>query len=268
MKPMTTQVTMSRETIQALAQVLGDVSTGSQITEHFWRAGIQDDSGQSTKWRRLAWVFEAQQESDGNAAAILQAIQSFLSPVLFVNDPERFHAARRDLNVVLRFAGLEYLDNGEFRSVTTAETVDDAAGRSRAIQSKFSGRDIHPEVWKYCTAELMADDYFHAVLEAAKGLAYRIREMSGLDGDGAELVDRTFGGDTPTLRFNSLRTKSEWSEHRGFAALLKGCFAAIRNPLAHEPRIHWEGEENAADFLSLISLLHRKLDDCQQSDRQ
>lgn len=265
---MTIQVTMSRETIQAIAQVLGDVSTGRQITEHFRSAGLQDDSSQSTKWRRLAWVFVAQQESDGSAVAVLRAIQSFLSPVLFINDPEKFHAARRELNGALGFAGLEYLDNGEFRSVATAETVDDAVGRSKAIQRKFSDRNIHPEVWKYCTAELMADDYFHAVLEAAKGLAYRIREMSDSDGDGADLVDRTFGGDSPTLRFNSLRTKSEWSEHKGFAALLKGCFAAIRNPLAHEPRIHWEGEENAADFLSLISLLHRKLDDCQRSDRQ
>jgi hypothetical protein len=24
----------------------------------------------------------------------------------------------------------------------------------------------------------------------------------------------------------------------------------------------WEGEDDAADYLSLISLLHRKLDDC------
>ena len=45
------------------------------------------------------------------------------------------------------------------------------------------------------------------------------------------------------------------------AALLKGCFAAVRNPLANEPKILWEGEEDAADYLSLISLLHRRLDE-------
>lgn len=259
------RLVMSLETLEALAKLLGDVVTGGQITEHFERAGILDRSGQSTKWRRLAWAFEERQTEDGDASVALRAVQSFLSPVSFVKEPQRFHATRRDVNVVLRFAGVEYLDNGGFKRIPAAETVDDAAGRSRAIQNKFSGRNIHPEVWKYCTAELMANDYFHAVLEAAKGLAYRIREMSGSDGDGAELVDRAFAGENPTLRFNALRTKTEWSEHRGFTALLKGCFAAIRNPLAHEPRIHWEGEENAADFLSLISLLHRKLDDCQRS---
>lgn len=259
---MPARVAMRSETIEALARILGDLATGSQITEYFAKAGVWDTSSQSTKWRRLAWVFEEQQAQDGHAGLALDAVRSLLSPVLFVRNPDKFHAARRDVNLVLRFAGVEYLDTGDFRTVSPAESVEDAAGRSRAIQNKFSGRDIHPEVWKYCTAELMADDYFHAVLEAAKGLSHRIREVSGVDGDGAKLVDQVFLGERPLVRFNPLETESHRSEHRGFAALLKGCFAAIRNPLAHEPRIHWEGEENAADFLSLISLLHRKLDDC------
>jgi len=41
------------------------------------------------------------------------------------------------------------------------------------------------------------------------------------------------------------------------AQLLKGCFGAIRNPLAHEPKILWQGEDDAADYFSLVSLLHR-----------
>ena len=86
--------------------------------------------------------------------------------------------------------------------------------------------------------------------------------MSDVDRDGAALVDHVFSMSQPILAFNTLQTETEKSEHKGFASLLKGCFAAVRNPLAHEPKIHWEGEDNAADYLSLISLLHRKLDDC------
>jgi len=108
----------------------------------------------------------------------------------------------------------------------------------------------------------MHDNYFHAVFEAAKGLAQRIREMTGVQLDGAALVDKVFACDRPLLAFNRLETETEKSEHKGFATLLKGCFAAIRNPLAHEPKILWEGEEDAADYLTLISLLHRKLDGC------
>ncbi len=50
-------------------------------------------------------------------------------------------------------------------------------------------------------------------------------------------------------------------EPAGFAMLLKGCFQAIRDPRAHEPKILWKGEDDAADYLTLISLLHRKLDE-------
>ena len=64
------------------------------------------------------------------------------------------------------------------------------------------------------------------------------------------------------LAFNTLRTETEKTQHIGFAALLKGCFMAVRNPLAHEPKIMWDGEDDAADYFTLISLLHRKLDDC------
>ena len=109
---------------------------------------------------------------------------------------------------------------------------------------------------------MLQDNYFHAVFEATKGLAQRIREMSSVEADGAALVDRVFSIERPVLAFNTLRTETERSEYKGFAALLKGCFAAVRNPLAHEPKILWEGEDDAADYFSLISLLHRKLDDC------
>ena len=68
--------------------------------------------------------------------------------------------------------------------------------------------------------------------------------------------------ESPVFALNFLRNDPAKSEHKGFAQLLKGCFAAVRNPLAHEPKILWDGEEDAADYFSLISLLHRRLDKC------
>ena len=172
-----------------------------------------------------------------------------------------FESRRKELNIVLAFSGLEYGADGRFRTCAAAQTLDQAEERARTLRAKFQGRRIHAEVLKYCRAELLQDNYFHAVFEAAKGLAQRIREMSGVHLDGAALVDRVFNIDHPILAINSLRTETEKSEHKGFAALLKGCFAAVRNPLAHEPKILWQGEDDAADYLSLISLLHRKLDE-------
>lgn len=248
--------------IEALARLLGECGSGTDISRVFHDRGLADNSGESTKWRRLYWVFLDCQNRHGCANHVVDFIRAFLTPARFVGRSQDFEAHRRELNTILAFSGLEYGADGQFRKVDAAATLDEAERRVRTIRSKFQGRRMHPEVVKYCSAELMQDNYFHAVFEAAKGLAQRIRDMTGVQADGANLIDRVFSIDRPLLALNSLQTETEKSEHKGFSALLKGCFAAVRNPLAHEPKILWEGEDDAADYLSLISLLHRKLDQC------
>jgi uncharacterized protein (TIGR02391 family) len=221
-----------------------------------------DESGESTKWRRLYWVFSNYQTRHQSANGLLSFIRMFLEPARFVGRSEEFEANRQHLNSILAFSGLAYGPDGEFRNVTRARTLDEAEHRAQTIRAKFAGRRLHAEVLRYCRAELMQDNYFHAVFEASKGVAQRIREMTGLTTDGAALVDQAFAVERPLLAMNSLQTQTERSEHVGFAMLLKGCFSAIRNPLAHGPRIMWEGEDDAADYLTLLSLMHKKLDDC------
>lgn len=253
---------LSEGQIDALAKLLGNCGTGSDITRVLKDRELVDNSGESTKWRRLYWVFLDTQRNYKSANRILDFIQAFLAPARFVGRSELFEDRRNELNSILAFSGIEFGADGLFRQRKAAKTLTEAERRVRTIQSKFQSRRIHPEVLKYCRTELMQDNYFHAVFEATKGLAQRIRDMSGIQADGPSLVDRVFLIEQPLLAFNTLRSETEKSEHKGFAALLKGCFAAVRNPLAHEPKILWEGEDDAADYLSLISLLHRKLDDC------
>lgn len=247
--------------IEVLAKALGECGSGSDITRVLNSRGLVDNSGESTKWRRLYSVFLDCQRKHGCANHVVDFVQSLLVPARFVGRSDEFERHRQELNVILAFAGLEYGKDGKFRECRAAQTLDQAEERVRTIRAKFQGRRIHPEVLKYCRTELLQDNYFHAVFEATKGLAQRIRELSRVQGDGAVLVDRVFSIDRPALAFNSLQTETEKSEQRGFASLLKGCFAAVRNPLAHDPKILWQGEDDAADYLSLISLLHRKLDE-------
>ncbi len=248
--------------IEALAKVLGECGSGSDITRILNGRGLPDNSGESTKWRRLYAIFLEQQRQYKCANRVLGFIQAFLTPARFVGRNEVFEAHRQELNVILLLVGLEYGQDAKFRHRNAASTLPEAEQRVRTLQAKFHGRRLHPEVVKYCRAELLQDNYFHAVFEAAKGLAQRIRDLSGTDGDGAILVDKVFSVTAPVLAFNTLRTETEQSEHKGFAMLLKGCFGAVRNPLAHGPKILWQGEDDAADYLTLISLLHRKLDEC------
>jgi uncharacterized protein (TIGR02391 family) len=130
------------------------------------------------------------------------------------------------------------------------------------LHAALVGRAAHAEVLTVCRAELLQDDYFHAVLEAMKGIMSRIRTMSGLTGAGAELVQQAFalnGG--PVLAINALATDREKGEQQGFANLLTGLFGTIKNPLARDPKVEWDmSEQDALDILTMASLIHRKLD--------
>ena len=252
-------------TVEQLAQTAGDYVTGSVINRVMEDRGLSDRSGESTKWKRLDWMFRYLQAQDRSANGVLGFIEALLPPVRFAGRPDEFEQCRASVNGVLLLVGVEYGDDGKFRPAKPAKTLSEAEQRAQTVQGKLRGRQsrrLHSKVLKYCQAEVMQDNYFHAALEATKGLAQRIREESGATGDGAALVDRVFGTDAPLLAFNKLETETEKSEHRGFAQLLKGCFMTVRNPIAHEPKVLWRDDDHLADYFTLISLLHYKLDDC------
>lgn len=85
------------------------------------------------------------------------------------------------------------------------------------------------------------------MFEALKSIAAKIRTMSGLTTDGAELVQQAFGlNGGPILAINTLATETDKGEQRGFANLLTGLFGTIRNPLAHNPNVEWNMSEQDA----------------------
>lgn len=248
------------EHFESVARELAELVTGTQLDQFFAMLSISDISGQSTKWRRIHISLLARQEADrcgNNVAAFIMAV---MSPGRHVSDQIRYETARSTLNKVFIFDGLQLGENGQFRRVSAARSISEAKRRADGMASRLRGRDIHPEILLYCREELMQENYFHAVFEAAKSVAQRLRDMTNLPLDGAILIDKCFAESQPRIWINALRTETERSEHKGFALLLKGAFAAIRNPTAHEPKILWQGEDDAADYFTLLSLLHRKLD--------
>ena len=246
--------------IESVSKALGDAAKATEISEALQRCAIDDNSVLVTKWRRLQYVFLERQQQDQSANSVLRFTKTLLEPARFVGRNDEFENHRYHVNVALAFAGLELGADGNIRRHQAATTIAEAEQRADTLRTRLNGRRIHPQVMKYCKAELMQDNYFHAVFEASKGLAQRIRDESGVEADGAKLVDQVFSVKNPVITFNDLRTETERSEHVGFATLLKGCFGAVRNPAAHQPKLLWEGEDDAADYFTLISLLHRKLD--------
>lgn len=156
-------------------------------------------------------------------------------------------------------------EDGKVGHADKATTINAARARAGRLKAALESRAVHDQVLNYCRAELLDENYFHAVFEATKGVAERIRQLSGLSGDGADLVNRAFLGQQPALALGQFTTESEKSEQRGFANLIIGMFGAVRNPLAHVPKSQWPmSEQDALDILTLASLIHRKLDRTQR----
>jgi uncharacterized protein (TIGR02391 family) len=262
---MTTKIpTFSASAIEQISRVLGETVTGGEIGPLLHQCRIEEQPSESnTKWRRMRSTLSAQQNADGCANAVCQFIMAVMDPVRLVNTPDFFESSRSDLNKILAFYGLSLSKQGKLSLTSKATTLDEAEEKAKTLRHKLQGRHVHSEVLKYCRSELIQNNYFHAVLEAAKGIAERIRSMTGLTTDGAALFDEAFATHRPLLALNKLETESEQSEQKGFVNLLKGIFGAFRNPHAHTPKVVWKLEEkDAIDLLTMVSYVHRKLDVC------
>ncbi|MFG1304661.1 TIGR02391 family protein [Xanthobacter autotrophicus] len=262
---MATQITpFSSQHLEAACRVLADTErglSGTQIERLLQEIQVADTSPGITKWKRLFNALAGAQNQHQVGNHLIMFINRAMNPVNYARDPAAFAWRRDELNVVLAFSGFYVREDGKVGHADKATTLDVARARAGRLKAALEGRIVHAEVLNYCRAELLDENYFHAVFEATKGVAERIRLLSGLTGDGADLVNKAFAGQQPVLALGLLTSESERSEQKGFANLLIGLFGAVRNPLAHAPKTNWPmSEQDALDILTLVSLIHRKLD--------
>jgi uncharacterized protein (TIGR02391 family) len=254
----------SQSELEAIAQALADTEeglTGSEIGQILATLKMTDPNPGITKWKRLLNAFAESQNYSHNRRAIVEFIRRAMRPEKYAKCPGRFETMRANLNRALAFCGMAVDATGQIRVVDRAETLPEAQRRADDLRTALTTRGVHPDVLRFCRAELVADNYFHAVLEATKSIADKIRTKSGLSEDGAKLVDIALCGSAPRLAINDLATESQRSEQTGFANLVKGVFSMFRNPTAHEPRILWAmNKRDAEDLLSLAPLIHRRPD--------
>ena len=188
-----------------------------------------------------------------------------MNPVTFTDEKDRskYNFLLEGVNRVLLLAGLEITKEGKLVEVVQAKTLDEVDRRVNSLRRQLYNRAIHSEVQRYCIEDYLQKDYYDAVFEAAKGLAERVREITGLSTDGGTLFQTAFAKKDPYLFFNSMQTESEKSEFTGLKELLEAIFHLVRNPAAHTPKINWKVDESKAlDILTLISFAHKYLDEC------
>ena len=82
---------------------------------------------------------------------------------------------RANVNRAVAFAGLAVDETGEVYKVDRAATLSEAQRRADDLRADLVTRGVHPDVLRFCRAELVADNYFHAVLEATKSIADKLR---------------------------------------------------------------------------------------------
>lgn len=252
--------------LESICKILGDTNngiSGTEISKYLVETSIKDPQLNSTKWKRLYDALSIKQSEDRCSNNVLAFIKYVLRPSRHIHRKEWFKNIRTELNYVLSFEGFELTESGDIRATDKVKTFSEAEERAQNLRKTLLDRKIHSDVLTFCKAELLVDNYFHAVFEATKSIAEKIRIKTNLTSDGAELIDQAFAfkGKIPHLALSYLKTESDESEQKGFMNLLKGVFGTFRNTTAHAPKITWPiDEQDALDILSTISLIHRKLD--------
>jgi uncharacterized protein (TIGR02391 family) len=255
------------EQVRAVADVLGHTDTGltgKEIGELLTEVKARDLYPAITKRDRLREGLLECQARTGLGNCVVAFVNKAMSPVRYRDKPGLFTLRQDALNEVLIYGGLYVNDEGKLARGARASTLDEASRHANTLRTELRRRGTHQAVLDYCTTELLSKNAFHASLEATKGVAHRLRRMTGLDGDGAKIVDAAFAlgqTGTPMLAINSLATHSERDEQTGFANIVKGIFGMFRNPVAHDPRaVRTVTDDELLALLTTLSMVHRRLD--------
>ena len=258
--------------LEAIARVVGDTArglSGSEIAYVLVESRMADPTPNMTKWKRLFNAFAEAQNKHQTGSPIVLFLNRAMSPGRHLSSEGRFEWLQDNLNVALSLAGYGVRNAGQIVHTSQESTVEGAKSRAKRLRTLLAARNTHSEILKYCDEELLKENYFHAVLEAVKGVAQRLREMTGLTTDGADLVNEALSTKNPRIRLNSLTTDTEISEQKGISNMLVGVFGAIRNPTAHAPKILWPmPEQDAVDIFGILSYVHRKLDNASATERE
>lgn len=253
--------------LESFGRALDSAATHAQLTALFEERRLHEPEAElrGPKWKRLKLTLRYAQQEAGNGNPVLGFLTFILRPARFVEEPARFTETCERVNRVLAFYGLRFREDGKFAKVQAAATIDEARERAGRLRAELERRKVHPDVLRFCTAELVQENYFHAVLEATKSVSEKLRAKSGRTGDAGQLATETLSlgqSGVPVLALNSLQTETERSEQRGLTSLFVGMFGTFRNTTAHGPKVSWPvTEQDALDLLTLVSFLHRRLDD-------
>lgn len=270
---------LNEQQLKAVCDILAETNKGytkTELSRLLEQCGIKilsDGSNRSPYGYTIGlnkrdWLYNCLATEINNSNTISRVylfLEKALNPVAFIseNKREKYNYLFEETNKVLLLSGLEITKEGKLIETIEARTLDEVDRRVNSLRQQLYNRAIHSEVQKYCIKDYLQKDYYDAVFEAAKGLAERVRNITGLTTDGGTLFQTAFSKNDPYLFFNCMATESEKSEFTGLKELMEAIFHLVRNPAAHTPKVNWKIEESKAmDILTIISFAHKYLDEC------
>ena len=271
--------TINQNELKAICAILADTNNGfskSELKKFLSDSHIEavDDGYRnngiiySFGLNKRDWLYNCFVKEVNNINSfecVFRFIETALNPISYttMDKRDKYNYIVEETNKVLCLLGLGINESGKIVYVKKANNLEEVDERINHLQKKLYERSIHSEVYKYCRQDLLRKDFFDAVVEASKGLAQRVRDISGLGIDGSELFNEAFSSKDPIIFFNKLSNSSEKNEHNGLKELLNSIFHLVRNPKSHIPKINWHIDETEAlDILTLISFAHKYLDKC------
>ena len=251
---------LSLSALERIAKIIGDRYTGSEITGFFRKAEfphIQHDG--TTKWRFVYAALEELQKQPYGPFNVAKIIQQLCDPQEYFGQFEYYKGIVEQVNEILAFYGLE-VDIKTGKIVVKPSVAPILRSQRSKAEEIFDRRNFHPEVRKHARLLFLEGRHFHSVFECCKAYDKYVREKSGIDKSGTELMGAALSL-KGSLKLNTQRTETQRNEQEGVMHLSMGLMRAIRNPESHEPELDWPiTEEDALDVLSVISFLYRKID--------
>ncbi len=92
---------------------------------------------------------------------------------------------------------------------------------------------IEDRLWQVIKKNYISENFTNCILDAIQFLGDTLREKSGIDSDGVQLVGSALGGENPKIKLNGLTTETERNVQKGIESIFRGLFSAYRNPRSH-----------------------------------
>lgn len=104
--------------------------------------------------------------------------------------------------------------------------------------------ELSIELWEKIKKHYDEGNYTDCIIDAMMYLTDTIREKSGLTVDGEKLVHQSFLGNDYKIHISPARTDTEKDIQRGYGEIIKGMYAAIRNPRHHDHQTDTKEDAN------------------------